>query len=122
MADYAVSQGVPRESIVLEDRSRNTRENVANSFALISADGGEHSRAVVVTDDYHVFRALLLTRELGVRCDGLGSHVRLYFSLNALVREWAAYISLRRRLYTRVMVALAAVYVAGWLLGTIVGG
>lgn len=125
MADYAVSQGVPRESIVLEDRSRNTRENVANSFALISADGGEpslRSRAVVVTDDYHVFRALLLTRELGVRCDGLGSHVRLYFSLNALVREWAAYISLRRRLYTRVMVALAAVYVAGWLLGTIVGG
>jgi uncharacterized SAM-binding protein YcdF (DUF218 family) len=125
MAEYAVSQGVPREAIVLEDRSRNTRENIANSFALTSPDGGDvsrRSRAVVVTDDYHVFRALLLTRELGVRCDGLGSRVRLYFSLNALVREWAAYVSLRRRLYTRVMIALAAVYVAAWLFGTIVGG
>ena len=125
MAAYAVSQGVPRKDIVLEDRSRNTRENIANSFALISADGGqpsERTRAVVVTDDYHVFRALLLTRELGVRCDGLGSHVRLYFSLNALVREWVAYVSLRRDLYTRLMLALAAIYVVGWLLGNVVGG
>ena len=63
-----------------------------------------------MTDDYHVFRALLITRELGIPADGVGSHVRLYFSLNALVREWVAYVSLRRAFYTRLTIALLVIY------------
>ena len=63
-----------------------------------------------MTDDYHVFRALLITRELSVPADGVGAHVRLYFSLNALVREWVAYVSLRRNFNTKLTIALLVVY------------
>lgn len=72
----------------------------------------EPGRILVVTDDYHVFRALLITRMLGIPADGVGSHVRLYFSLNALVREWVAYISLHRKFYARLTGTILAVYVA----------
>jgi uncharacterized SAM-binding protein YcdF (DUF218 family) len=72
----------------------------------------EPGRILVVTDDYHVFRALLITRMLGIPADGVGSHVRLYFSLNALVREWVAYVSLHRKFYARLTGTILAVYVA----------
>lgn len=111
MRAYAESLGVPAEAILVEDKSANTRENLRFSAQLLAdKDSGNAGRILVVTDDYHVFRALLITRELGVPADGVGSHVRLYFSLNALVREWVAYVSLRRAFYTRLTIALLVIY------------
>lgn len=120
MRDYAIGQGVPAEAIVCEERSRNTRENVRFSHDLIRANGGEgrgpakDGRILVVSDDYHVFRALLLTREAGFRADGIGSHVRLYFSLNALVREWVAYVVQRKRAFTAITVVVLVLNVLLW--------
>ena len=102
---------MPAEAILVEDKSTNTQENLQFSSRLFAErDGGNAGRILVVTDNYHVFRALLITRELGIPADGVGSHVRLYFSLNALVREWVAYVSLRRAFYTKLTVALLAIY------------
>lgn len=109
MRNYALSLGVPSESILLERRSRNTQQNLQLSARLLP-DGSSGERVLIVTDDYHVFRALLISRALGLAADGVGSHVRLYFSLNALVREWIAYVSLRRSFYLRLTVALLVVY------------
>lgn len=123
MRDYALGQGVPAEAILCEERSRNTRENIRFSRDLIRATatgGGEargprgEGRILVVSDDYHVFRALLLAREAGVRADGLGAHVRLFFSLNALVREWVAYVVLRKRAFTAITVVVLVVNVLFW--------
>ena len=119
MRAYAESLGVPSKAILVEDKSTNTMENLRFSARLLEEkDAGEKDagtgnhpdRILVVTDDYHVFRALLITRELGVPADGVGSHVRLYFSLNALVREWVAYVSLRRGFYTKLAIALLVIY------------
>ncbi|MGN0295731.1 MAG: YdcF family protein [Parafannyhessea sp.] len=126
MCEYALGQGVPARAILCEERSRNTRENVAFSRDLIrrhaasaqgaagEKDAADPGRILVVTDDYHVFRALLLTREEGVRADGVGAHVRLYFSLNALVREWVAYAVLRKRVFAAIAVAALVVNLALW--------
>lgn len=116
MRDYALGQGVPARAILCEERSRNTRENVRYSRDLIRQEegpGGE-GRILLVSDDYHVFRALLLAREAGVRADGVGSHVRLYFSLNALVREWVAYVVLRKRAFALVAAVVTVANVLGW--------
>ena len=111
MRAYAESLGVPAEAILVEDKSTNTQENLQFSSRLFAErDGGNAGRILVVTDNYHVFRALLITRELGIPADGVGSRVRLYFSLNALVREWVAYVSLRRAFYTRLTIALLVIY------------
>lgn len=111
MRAYAESLGVPSEAILVEDKSTNTQENLRFSSQLLAEkDGGNAGRILVVTDDYRVFRALLITRKLGIPSDGVGAHVRLYFSLNTLVREWVAYVSLRRAFYTRLTIALLVIY------------
>lgn len=65
MADYLTGRGVPRERIVLEDRSRTTRENLTFSDAMMR----ERRRGywcVVVTNNFHVLRATLFARKAGV--------------------------------------------------------
>ncbi|MGI6754906.1 MAG: YdcF family protein [Atopobiaceae bacterium] len=70
----------------------------------------EGGRILVVSDDYHVFRALLICRKLGIAADGAGAHVKLYFSLNALLREWIAYLELRRSFYIKTASVVLAFY------------
>ena len=118
MRDFALSQGMPEEAILVEDRSTNTEENLRFSEAIRAKEGlTAEGRVLIVTDDYHVFRALLISRNLGFAADGAGSRVRLYFSLNALVREWVAYIYLKRELYLKLVVLLLALYCAIAILG-----
>lgn len=118
MRDFALSQGVPEEAILVEDRSTNTEENLRFSEAIRAKEGlTAEGRVLIVTDDYHVFRALLISRNLGFAADGAGSRVRLYFSLNALVREWVAYIYLKRKLYLKLVVVLLGLYCAIAVLG-----
>lgn len=113
MRDFALSQGVPEEVILVEDRSTNTDENLRFSEEIREEEGlVAEGRVLIVTDDYHVFRALLISRNLGFAADGASSRVRLYFSLNALVREWVAYICLKRRLYAKLAIVLLALYCA----------
>lgn len=70
----------------------------------------------MVSDDYHVFRALLIARALGIAADGAGAKVRLYFALNALVREWVAYVYLKRAAFLKLALAVLALYTALCLL------
>lgn len=69
MCELLVAQGVPREKIQLEDRSRITIENVRNAFALL----GEGKRVALVTSDYHVERALDDCRRAGFDAYGVGA-------------------------------------------------
>lgn len=117
MRAFALSQGVPEEAILVEDRSANTRENLTFTEALREKeDLTSKGRLLVVSDDYHVLRALLIARTLGVAADGAGSKVRLYFALNALVREWVAYMDLRRTFFMKLAGTLLAVYAALYIL------
>ena len=63
MADYAVTQGVPREHIIQEDRSRNTHENLRYSMDLIQAF--DLGTPTLVTLDLYTRRAVATARRLG---------------------------------------------------------
>ncbi|HHU60778.1 MAG TPA: YdcF family protein [Natronincola sp.] len=89
MKNYALQQGVAKSNILVECQSTTTRENLLFSQAIIE-ELGEEGNILVVTTRYHVLRALLLAKNLGIKCDGRGSKTKLYFSINALVREWIA--------------------------------
>lgn len=93
MARYARSRGVPERDIIIENRARNTRENLLFSWKLMTMS---HAHVVVVTSGYHLFRALLLARSLGLRCTGAGSRTRVYFAVNAFIREFIGYLSITR--------------------------
>jgi uncharacterized SAM-binding protein YcdF (DUF218 family) len=57
-ADVAVSRGVPRERILLEDRSTNTGENVVFTRRLLSDRGIGAKRAIAVQKPYMERRTL----------------------------------------------------------------
>lgn len=111
MAAYAVDRGVDEERMILEQRSTSTRENLQYSRELMDK---KEPKIVIVTTAYHVFRALLLARQLGIPCVGFGSGTKWYFSLNAFLREFAGYLRLRWKLHAVVSV-VAAVLMAGIL-------
>ena len=89
MKRYLIAHGVPAESILPEDRSATTRENLAFSKALIDARPGGRKTALV-SSNYHIYRCLRLAREIGMKCTGVGAHVALYFWPSALIREFIA--------------------------------
>lgn len=73
MAELLALEGVPEESILLEDRSQTTVQNFEYARALVSSRGaGKRPRALVVTSDYHAFRARYIARKSGFAADGIG--------------------------------------------------
>lgn len=88
---YCVDHGADPDRLIAETRSVNTRENLTFSSRLFHP---KSKRIAIVTTRYHVFRALLLAKELGIRCKGYGSKTKWYFTLNALLREFIGYLSM----------------------------
>lgn len=89
MADYLLSQGIPEEKILIEDRSTTTLENLKFSKEIIDAQPGNKYTALV-TSNYHVYRALRYCHKIGLNCTGIGSHVAFYYWPSALIREFVA--------------------------------
>jgi uncharacterized SAM-binding protein YcdF (DUF218 family) len=64
MRDIAVEEGVSVESIIVEDRASNTVQSGRLCAAIMRSRGW--SRALIVTDDFHMPRTLLIFRWFGV--------------------------------------------------------
>lgn len=97
MAKYAEQKGVHSKKIIVEGKSTSTEENLSFSRVLMEKD---HPKIIVVTTAYHVFRALLLAKRQGLKCIGFGAKTKWYFTLNALIREFAGYLRLTWKLHT----------------------
>lgn len=95
MRNYAIEKGISEEEIIIENKSRNTRENILFSKKLMQ----ENSKFAIVTNNYHLFRALLTAKSINIKCIGYGSKTKLYFSLNAFIREIIGYFYLKRKLH-----------------------
>lgn len=61
--DELVRRGVDPGRILLEDRSTDTRENIAFSKALM---GRDDAAVAIVTNNYHMWRSLRLARNAGL--------------------------------------------------------
>ena len=64
--DLVTQLGVPDAVVVLEDRSATTQENLANAKALLP----ENTPAIIVSDFWHLPRARLTARRLGLDATG----------------------------------------------------
>ena len=112
MADYALEQGIPAEDIVIENQSTNTEENLKFSYALMKPG----SRFALVTNYYHVFRALLLARKLKIKCIGYGARTKFYFSLNAFIREFVGYLVMTKKAHLLFLGIVSAIYFLGMII------
>lgn len=96
MRGWLTQQGLPPERVISENRSYDTIENIENAREIMRAQG--YSRALVVTSDYHVRRALAICKRCGVQAEGVGSpSVRAYWLKNH-ARECLAWVKFFLRL------------------------
>ncbi|MGT2711607.1 YdcF family protein [Streptococcus oriscaviae] len=112
MANYAQEQGVVAEDILLENQSANTEQNLKFSVALMK----QNSRFAIVTNYYHLYRALLLARKLKLKCIGYGAKTKFYFSLNVFIREFVGYLVMSRKIHLWLLGSFTLICLLGLLI------
>ena len=88
MRDLLLAADVPPDAIHLEDRSRNTHENILLAKPILERLGAE--AAVIVTDRTHAPRARLIARGLGLHATSASPPLRgarLRSTLRQFLRE-----------------------------------
>ncbi len=73
MMDYAVELGVPAEDIVRDYAGRRTYDTCYRANAIFGLD-----KAILVTQEFHLPRALYICDQLGVESTGLNADLRYY--------------------------------------------
>ena len=90
MEDYLVSKGISQSTIIKEDRSVNTYQNLQYSGERI---GDKSASVVIVTNDFHIYRAKGIAHKQGyTNVSGIGSRTKAFTVPNSYVREIFAVI------------------------------
>lgn len=73
MKQYAIDQGVPSEDIFMDHAGFSTYESVYRARDIFQV-----KRIIIVTQEYHLYRALHVARALGLESWGVSSDYRTY--------------------------------------------
>lgn len=104
MAEYAIARGISPDDILLEEKSRNTYENMLFSKDIAQKDYGSNNfKAKFFSNNYHIFRAALYARMVGLHANGIGCYTRFYFLPNAVIREFAGVFVMNKKRHFIIM-------------------
>lgn len=85
MQQYLVQHGVETERIIMEEKATNTKENLLYSSEYLNR---QENRVVLVTNNFHVFRALAIAQSQGYeKIEGLAASSYPGMIPNNLLRE-----------------------------------
>ena len=89
MHDWLIAHGIPEERILMEDKATSTMENLSFSFDIIRDRGDKpEGNVAIVSSAYHLYRAKLMSRNLGVDAAGVAAPWGYFFvMLNYFIRE-----------------------------------
>lgn len=89
MYDWLVNRGISPDRLIVEPKATNTYENLEFSFDIIQELGYDpNGRTAVVSSSYHLYRAKLLARQLGVEVVGIAANPgNPLVALNYFIRE-----------------------------------
>ncbi|WP_368252064.1 YdcF family protein [Enterococcus sp. 2201sp1_2201st1_B8_2201SCRN_220225] len=116
MKEYALSQGIPEEDILLEDQSTNTLENMRFSKALMEKLTPNGFKAIFTSNNYHIFRAGIYARQAHLKADGLGAKTALYYLPNAFLREYIAILMMHKKRHIVVVALIMGITIMATLL------
>lgn len=86
MKDYAMSLEVPAEDIFMDHAGFSTYESLFRAKEIFGAE-----KLVIVTQKYHLYRALYIAKSLGIEAVGIPSDLRTYYGQSMReTREFAA--------------------------------
>jgi SanA protein len=83
MRDYAVSRGVPEEAIWLDPAGNRTYDSCYRANELFGLE-----TAVLVTQQFHLSRALFICRALGVEAIGVPADISNYSEVSLRWQHW----------------------------------
>ena len=91
MKDYAIAQGVPSEDIFMDHAGFSTYESMHRARDIFQCE-----RIIIVTQSYHLYRAIHNARAFGMEAVGISSDLRsyarqTYFDIReaaARVKDW----------------------------------
>ena len=73
MKAYALAEGVPEEDIFLDHAGFSTYESIYRAEAIFEAE-----KVIIVTQKYHLYRALYTAEQLGLEAVGVDGALRRY--------------------------------------------
>jgi uncharacterized SAM-binding protein YcdF (DUF218 family) len=117
MKNYLVQNGIDEKNILIENKSKNTYENISFSNNLIN---DSNANIAFSTTNYHVFRAGLLATEQGLHFEGVGSKTKSYFWINAFIREFIGTLYSERKKHV-IVFALILVVISAMILVNYIG-
>ena len=80
MKDFAIEKGIPSENIFMDHAGFSSYESVYRAKEIFEA-----KKIVIVTQKYHLYRALYIANQLGIEAYGVASDPRQY--VGAVYRE-----------------------------------
>ncbi len=75
MRQYAIEQGVPSEDIFMDHAGFSTYDSCFRAKEIFTAE-----KIIIVTQEYHLYRALYVAEELGMEAYGVASDYRTYYN------------------------------------------
>ena len=73
MKQFAISEGIASEDIFMDHAGFSTYESIIRARDVFQAE-----KIIIVTQEYHLYRALYLAQKLGVEAYGVASDYRSY--------------------------------------------
>ena len=73
MKKYAIEQGIPSEDIFMDHAGFSTYESIYRAKEIFDA-----KKIIIVTQKYHLYRALYISNKLGIDSYGVASDPRTY--------------------------------------------
>ncbi len=93
MYNYLIENGINPERIIMEDKSTSTEENIEFSMNIIESNfEGESPSIGVVTNNFHIYRAVKICEKKGYEVSGIPAESDRILFVNYMVREFFAIV------------------------------
>lgn len=73
MKEYAIDAGIPSENVFMDHAGFSTYESIYRAKAVFKAEN-----VIIISQSYHLYRALYIAKGLGLKAYGVGSDQREY--------------------------------------------
>ena len=112
--NYLLECGIDESNIIMEDKSKNTYQNIKYSNKLIN-EKNKNANIAFSTTNYHVLRAGLIATSQNLKLEGIESNTKSYFYINAFIREYLGtlYSEYKKHLIVILLIVLATIFIIG---------
>ncbi len=94
MRDYLVDMGIDETRILTEADSYSTHDNMTNSEEVMEEYApGLEKTAVIITNDFHIFRSVAVAKNRGITGYGIPCHTPLFVLVTSYMREFLTIIN-----------------------------